>query len=627
MQMTRTFDLLDQWIEKYPRPDVFGAKRNGRWIHFSAVDYKEFSESLCMGLMALGFVQGDKIATITANRPEWNFVDMGLALGGFVHVPIYPTLNVEEYYYILEHSDTKLVFVGDKSLYAKIKPIADALPQIQMVVTFNEVEGAPHWMEIVETGRKMREKYDGPLKKIKNSIKPDDLVTIIYTSGTTGKPKGVMLSHWNIMSNAIATSKINPLTHEDKVLSFLPLSHIYERMMNYDFQYLGIGIYYAENMGSIVANLNEIQANEFNAVPRLLENVYDRIVAQGKDLNGIKKAIFFWALHLAERFEFNNANGWFYDLQLKWADKLVFVKWREALGGHIKVIVSGGSSLQERLCRIFWGAGLPVVEGYGLTETSPVIAVGHFNWPDIKFGTVGPVLEGVEVKIANDGEILVKGPNVMLGYYKDPEYTAQVIDEDGFFHTGDIGVLVDGKFLKITDRKKEIFKLSAGKYIAPQVIENKFKESIFIEEIMIIGENEKFVSAFIVPNLNYLHFWASKHKIHYHDNRELIKMEEVIERIDEEVQRLNKTLSLHEQVKRFRLVADEWSPQTGEQSPTLKLRREVIYAKYSSLYEEIYGHPRLSKNNGKNSEPHKPSKYAFNLNLGLKFKPKDKSEE
>lgn len=624
MEIKRTFDLIDQWLEKYPRPDVFGAKRNGQWVLYSATDYREFADAFSMGLMELGYEKGDKIATITTNRPEWNFVDMGLAQGGYVHVPVYPTLNPEDYRYILEHSEAKAVFVGDKSLYQKIKPVADEIPAIRKVYTFNDVEGAPNWMEVVEAGQEARDKHYDKLQEIKASITPEDLFTIIYTSGTTGMPKGVMLCHRNIVSNFLATAKLQPLNHSHKVLSFLPLCHIYERMMNYHFQSLGIGIYYAENMGTIADNLREIKADGFTTVPRLLEKVYDRIVAKGKDLTGFKKAVFFWALNLAHKFEFNNANGWFYAFKLKIADRLVFSKWRQGLGGNVKVIVSGGSALQPRLARVFWAAGLPVMEGYGLTETSPVIAVSHYRWPNIKFGTVGPILEGVEVKIAEDGEILAKGPNVMMGYYKDPEYTAEVIDEDGYFHTGDIGVIEDGKFLKITDRKKEIFKLSAGKYIAPQVIENRFKESIFIENIMVIGENEKFASAFISPNFNHLHFWASKHKVHFKDNKDLITKKEVIERFEKEVEKVNATLSPHEQIKRFRLVADEWSPQTGELSPTLKLRRAVIYQKYDDIYEEIYGHPRPVKAKPVTEEK-KSSRTVFSLGLGLKSKNSDNS--
>ena len=615
-EVTRTFDLLKRYNELFARHDALASKKEGEWIKYSTRDYIEFADFFSLGLLAMGFNPGDKIATIANNRPEWNFADMGMAQAGIIHVPVYPTLNQDDYRYILEHADVKLVIVSDKALYSKVKPSVDEISTISDIYSFNNLEGVKNWIEIVELGRKSNQAAIDEFHQIRDHINQDDVVTMIYTSGTTGTPKGVMLSHRNLVSNFIATAKLQPLDEKHKVLSFLPLCHIYERMMNYHFQYKGIGIYYAENMGTIAQNLVEIKADGFTTVPRLLEKVYDKIVAKGKDLKGIKKHIFFWALQLGHRFEFNNANGWFYTQKLKIADKLVFSKWRDALGGEVKVIVSGGSALQSRLARVFWAAGLRIMEGYGLTETSPVIAVSHASWPNLKFGTVGPVLEGVEVKLAEDGEILVKGPNLMKGYYKDEEYTAQHIDDEGYFHTGDVGVMEDGRFLKITDRKKEIFKLSAGKYIAPQAIENMFKESIFIEQLMVIGENEKFASAFVSPNFNHIHYWAMKHKLHFRDNEELIKMKEVVSRIEREVEKVNASLNPHEQIKRFRLVSEEWSPQTGELSPTLKLRRSIIYDKYNGLYEEIYGHERpTNSNDTKNVNSSKP---LINLNINIK---------
>ena len=440
----------------------------------------------------------------------------------------------------------------------------------------------------MELGRQKAEEVKDKLEEIKASIKPDDLVTLIYTSGTTGFPKGVMLSHNNLISNIKATVGVHTMDHRHRSLSFLPLSHVYERMLNYHFQYKGISIYYAENMGTIAENAREIKPHIFSSVPRLLERVYDKIIGKGKDLKGIKKSIFFWAVNLGLRFEFDNKNGAFYNRKLKLARKLIFSKWKEALGGNIEIIVSGSASLAERLARVFWAADIRVLEGYGLTETSPVIAVSDEVKNEMMFGTVGPVIDGVEVIIAEDGEILCKGPNVMLGYYKQPELTAEVIDKDGWFHTGDIGVLVDGKYLKITDRKKEIFKLSSGKYIAPQVIELKLKESFFIEQTMVIGENEKFASALISPNFPFLHEWASRHDIKYRDNKELIGLKEVQERFRKEVDEVNLKLGEHEKVKRIRLVEEEWSPQTGEMSPTLKLKRKVLYDKYDPIVKEIY---------------------------------------
>jgi long-chain acyl-CoA synthetase len=590
MEVTRIFDLLDRYAERYQKEDVLAGKKNGEWIKFSAEDYIQNSNYISYGLLGLGFKRGDKIATVTNNRPEWNITDMGMMQIGVIHVPIYPTISIEDYKHILTHSDVKAIIISDKLLYEKLKYLIEKIPFIHHIFTINEVEGVRNWSEIIEIGKALESKYKDEVIKIKASIQPEELATLIYTSGTTGSSKGVMLSHRNIVSNFIATSHIQPLDHNHKVLSFLPLCHIYERMVNYKFQYKGISIYYAENFGTIPANLKEIQADGFNTVPRLLERVFDKIVAKGKDLTGVKKRIFFWALNLGLRYELNGANGPIYEAQLKIADKLVFSKWREALGGNVKIIVSGGSALQPRLARVFWAAVMRVIEGYGLTETSPVVAVNHAVWPNIKFGTVGPMIENVEVKFAEDGEILTKGPNLMLGYYKDPEYTKQVVDKDGWFHTGDVGILEEGKFLKITDRKKEIFKLSSGKYIAPQVIENKFKESIFIEQIMVVGENEKFASALISPNLEYLHSWATLHKIQFRENKELVTTKVVMARYQKEVDIINKALGEHEKIKRFRLVCEEWSPQSGELSPTLKLKRSVIFKKYNHILSEIFMH-------------------------------------
>lgn len=594
MSVTRTFDLLERYRNQFVKSDVLAAKKDGEWIKYSSHDYLDFSTWFASGLLELGYQKGDKIITVSHNRPEWNFMDMGMAMIGVIHVPVYPTISADEYRHILGHSDAQTIIISDRLLLNKIKPVIKDCPSIQTIYTINNIDGEHNWSEIVEKGRLCVDKNQQKLTDAMNSVTPDDVVTLIYTSGTTGTPKGVMLTHQNLVTNFIATSKVQILDSRHKVLSFLPLCHVYERMMNYHFQYLGISIYYAENLGTVTQNLIEIKADGFNSVPRLLEKVYDKIVATGKDLPGLKKRVFFWALNLALSYELSNRSFW-YEWQRNLADKLVYRKWREALGGQVKIIVSGGSALQPRLARLFWAAGMKVMEGYGLTETAPVIAVSHTEYPDLKFGTVGPVLEGVEVKIDDDGEILVKGPNVMKGYYKDDAATSAVIDENGWFHTGDVGILEDGRFLKITDRKKEMFKLSAGKYIAPQTIENKFKESIFIEQLMVVGENEKFASALISPNFNQLHFWASKHKIHYRDNEELIRMPEVIKRINSEVDMVNKTLGSHEQIKRFRLVSEEWSPQTGELSPTLKLKRNVILGKYQHIMDEIYGY---AKQNG-----------------------------
>lgn len=589
MEITRTFDLLNLYREKYRMEDALAGKEKGVWVRYSSDQYIEYANNISYGLLAMGLKKGDKVCTISNNRPQWNFVDMGVAQAGIIHVPVYPTINKEEYEYILKDSEPSVIFLSDKGLYDKIKPIADKVKSVREVYTFNEVEGAKNWSAVVELGDKSADKFKDELEKIKESIKPEDFFTLLYTSGTTGFPKGVQLCQNNVVSNFKSTAEVHNLGHGDKTLSFLPISHIYERMVNYHFQYLGIAIYYAENMGTIADNMKEIKPEIFLTVPRLLERVYDRIIGRGKDLTGIKKRIFFWAVKLGLRFELNRKNGWFYHQKLKIADKLVFSKWREALGGNVKIIVSGSAALQPRLARIFWAAGFAVLEGYGLTETSPVIAVNNLNTNEIMLGTVGPAIGGgVEVKIAEDGEILCKGPNVMMGYYKQPELTREVLTEDGWFHTGDIGQLIDGKYLKITDRKKEMFKLSSGKYIAPQIIENKLKESFFIEQAMVVGENEKFASALISPNFPFLHDWASGHNIKFRDNQDLVSMKEVQDRFHQEVHELNKDLAEHERIKRIRLVQEEWSMETGELSPTAKLKRRNLYETYEALLTEIY---------------------------------------
>jgi len=588
MEITRTFDILKLYQEKIIKDDILAGKEKGIWVKYSTEQYVDIATHLSYGLMAYGLKKGDVVATISNSRPEWNFMDMAISQAGMIHLPIYPTISVEEYDYILNHALPTMVVVSDQALFDKINPICEKMDSVKDIFTYNEIEGKKNWKELLELGRQNAEKIKDEHEAIKASIKPNDLVTLIYTSGTTGFPKGVMLSHNNLISNVKATVGVHTMDHRHKSLSFLPLSHVYERMLNYHFQYKGISIYYAENMGTIAENAKEIKPHIFSSVPRLLERVFDKIMGKGKDLKGIKKSIFFWAVNLGLRYEFNNKNGAFYNRKLNLARKLVFSKWKEALGGNLEIIVSGSASLAERLARVFWAADIRVLEGYGLTETSPVIAVSNEVTNEMKFGTVGPVIEGVEVKIAEDGEILCKGPNVMLGYYKAPDLTAEVIDKDGWFHTGDIGVLEEGKYLRITDRKKEIFKLSSGKYIAPQVIEIKLKESFFIEQTMVIGENEKFASALISPNFPFLHEWASRHDIKFRDNNELINLKEVQERFQKEINEVNVNLGEHEKVKRIRLVEEEWTPQTGEMSPTLKLKRKVLYEKYDPVVKEIY---------------------------------------
>jgi long-chain acyl-CoA synthetase len=587
-EVRRTFDILERILHEFPRKDALGGKGNDDWYVYSTAEYVEKSHQFAMGLMALGLKKGDKVATVTTNRPEWNFADMGLAMTGIVHVPIYPTISDEEYGYILKHAEIHLLVVGDKKLYEKLAPIVASLPEITTVYTFEEVENTHNYAEILELGKSNQDKLKDQLEDIKKSVEPEDLATIIYTSGTTGVPKGVMLTHTNLVSNFVAHSKMHNLGKDHHVISFLPLCHVYERSVNYHFQYKGMGVYYVGNLGQIVSAIKEIKPHMFNSVPRLLERVYDGFVAKGNELTGIKKVIYFWALRLTRHFEYNKEYNFFLKIRIKLADKLIYSKWREALGNNIVYIVSGGAALQPRIARVLGMAGMLNLEGYGLTETSPVISVNNPNTKSMKIGTVGEILPKIELMFGEDGEILVKGPGVMKGYYKEPDLTAEVIDENGWFHTGDIGILEEGKYLKITDRKKEMFKLSAGKYIAPQMIENKLKASNFIEQVMVIGAGEKFASALVSPNFVYLHDWCSQRKIHFQGNEDLIQKTEVLAQFQREVAAINKTLGEHEEIKRFRLVCDEWTPQSGELSPTLKLKRNFVAANYKTIIDEIY---------------------------------------
>jgi len=592
MELQRTFDILEMGRELYNGRPVLAYKYNGEWVGFNLDTYRQNANNLSLGLMSMGLKPGDKVATISNNRPEWNFVDMAVTQAGLVHVPVYPTISIEEYKHILTHSESRIVFVADRQLYEKLKPITSEIPSIAGMFCFVKYSNIPYWEEVMEAGKSSASQLANELEQIRQSIRPDDMASIIYTSGTTGVSKGVMLSHRNFLSNVSACQQLFPLAPGDKALSFLPLSHVFERMTNYFYQSKGVSIYYAESIATIAENLKEVKPQVFCTVPRVLEKTYDKIIARGKDLSGIKKQIFFWAVNLGNNYK-ETSNSWHYMLRLQIARKLIFSKWLEALGGQLKCIISGGAALQVRLSRIFWAAGVPVYEGYGLTETSPVISVNHGTEPNcVKFGSVGPVVKNIQVKIAPDGEILMKGPSQMIGYYKDPVLTREAIDEEGWFHTGDVGILAEGKFLTITDRKKEIFKMSNGKYVAPQAIENKLKESFFIEQCMVVGENEKFVSALISPNFSFLHDWCSRHKIHFENNQELIAIPEVIARYQKEINMTNKQLGEFEQVKRFRLVAEQWDTKTGELSPTLKLRRRILYDRYEPILEEIFGHTK-----------------------------------
>jgi len=598
MEITRTFDILEAGKDHYENRTVLAVKKNGVWDEYNIDRYSQMAHNLSYGLLAMGLRPGDKVANISGNRPEWNIVDMGITQAGMVHVPIYPTISTDDYKYILKHAEVRVIFVGDKGLYQKLAPLTADLANFIGIYSTVENGDIPNWKEILEKGKQSAHEWVDELFKIKSSVKPDDIATIIYTSGTTGVSKGVMLSHSNFLSNVEACKGLFPLETGDIAVSFLPLSHVFERMVNYYYQSIGVSIYYADNLATIGDVIKEVKPHIFMTVPRMLEKTYDKIIAVGKDLTGLKKQIFFWSVNLG--YKYNEVrNSWYYQIRLNLARKLIFSKWQKALGGRLKFIISGGAALQPRLMRVFWAAGIPVYEGYGLTETSPVIAVNHPASPgNVRIGSVGPVVPNVEVKIAEDGEILMRGPSLMKGYYKADDLTQIAIDEEGWFHTGDIGHLDDGKFLTITDRKKEIFKLSNGKYVAPQLIENKLKESFFIEQCMIVGENEKFVSALISPNFSFLHDWCSRHKIHFENNDELITIPEVIARYQKEINAVNKQLSDYEQIKRYRLVAEQWSPQTGELSPTLKLKRKVLYERYEKILEEIYGHAKQTEVRG-----------------------------
>jgi long-chain acyl-CoA synthetase len=588
MKIVRNFDLLERYSENFPKDDALCYRHSGEWKKFSTAEYIDYSYNFCYGLYEIGLRKGDKIITVSSNRPEWNFVDMGMAMLGIVHVPVFTSLNTFEYQYIIKNSNAKMIIISDARLYRCLSPAFESGEFSSLIYTFDEVSGVRNWKEILENGKKASEITRNEITSIKSIIDQDTFATLIYTSGTTGIPKGVMLSHRNLVSNFISAASVFNLKPSDKYLSILPLCHVGGRLGNYQTQYSGSSIYYAESMGTIALNIQEIKPNGFDAVPRVLEKFYDVIISKGKKLKGIKKSLFFWAVNLGLKYKPYGGNGWIYERKLNLADKLIFSKWRAALGGNVRIVGCGGASLQPRLEKIFWAAGIKIINMYGLTETSPIITINRTQKGNVKLGSVGYVIEGVEIKIAEDGEILCKGPNVMLGYYNDPELTRTVFDNDGWFHTGDIGYIDEGKFLMVTDRKKEIFKLSNGKFIAPQIIENIFKELNIIDQIMVVGEHEKFASALISPNFKFFDEMKSSGGIEFSDTDELIRNPKIQSFFNTEIERINKKLNPPERISRFRLVADEWSPSTGELSPTLKLRRHFISEKYRNLLDQIY---------------------------------------
>ena len=589
VSITRLFDFPYYQQETYNLQVALATKKNGAWEKTSTQEYIAKANAISRALLRMGVQKDDKIALITSNnRTEWNIMDIGILQTGAQNVPIYPTIAEEDYEYILNHSGSIYCFVSDTEVLNKVNAIKANVPTLKEVYTFDEIAGAKHWSELLTLGQD--ESNQAEVETKKDSIKEDDLATIIYTSGTTGKPKGVMLSHKNIVSNVLDSAPRIPFTAgKSTALSFLPICHIFERMILYIYQYYGVSVYFGESIEKISDNLKEVQPTVITAVPRLLEKVYDKIYAKGGELTGIKKKLFFWAIDLGLKYEPYGANGFWYEFQLKIARKLIFSKWKEGLGGKLDLMVSGSAALQPRLTRVFAAAEIPVMEGYGLSETSPVIAVNDQRNKGFKIGTVGKPIRNLEVKIAQDGEILLKGPNVMLGYFKDKEKTDETII-DGYFHTGDIGEIDSEGFLKITDRKKEMFKTSGGKYIAPQLIENAMKQSRFIEQIMVVGEGEKMPAAFVQPNFEFVKEWAKLHKVTLGStNKEITENEQVKKRIDSEIEEINKKFGHWEQIKRFELTPDVWSIDGGQLTPTLKLKRKIIKEIYKDLYAKIYG--------------------------------------
>ncbi|QNJ98490.1 AMP-dependent synthetase/ligase [Constantimarinum furrinae] len=586
----RLFDFPYYQLEKYPQEDALVSKVNGQWIKTSTQEYIDKANAISRGLIRLGVQPNDKVAIISmTNRTEWNICDIGILQTGAQDVPIYPTISEDDYEYVLNHSESKYCFVSCDEVFQKISNIKANVPSLIEVYCFEDVANCKNWNEVLDLGKD--ESNQDEVDKRKEAVDEDDLATLIYTSGTTGKPKGVMLSHKNISSNAIASAKRLPIEMgKTKSLSFLPVCHIYERMLLYMYQYCGVSIHFAESLETISDNLKEIKPEVMTAVPRLLEKVYDKIYAKGADLTGVKKKLFFWAIELGLDYEPYGQNGWWYETKLKLARKLIFSKWQEALGGNLQAIASGSAALQPRLARVFNAADIPVMEGYGLTETSPVVSVNDMRNRGFKIGTVGKPIENTEVKIAEDGEILVKGPQVMQGYYKEPEKTAEVL-KNGYFHTGDIGEIDSEGFLKITDRKKEMFKTSGGKYIAPQLLENSMKQSRFIEQIMVVGEGEKMPAALIQPAWEFISDWnKKKNKGLSNDPKELVNNDILRARIQKEIDTYNERFGKWEKIKKFELTPDVWSIDAGHLTPTMKMKRKVIKEKYMDLYNKIYDH-------------------------------------
>jgi long-chain acyl-CoA synthetase len=589
-EVKRLFDFPYYQLENYPQEAALVSKVNGTWVKTSTQQYIDQANAISRGLIKLGVKANDKVAIISmTNRTQWNICDIGILQTGAQDVPIYPTISEQDYEYVLNHSESKYVFVSCKEILDKINKIKANVPSLLGVYSFEDIDGCDSWQEVITLGNDNQDLQQEVQKRM-DGVHEDDLATLIYTSGTTGRPKGVMLSHKNIACNAKHSKGRLPIEMgKSKALSFLPVCHIYERMLLYMYQYCGVSIHFAESLETISDNLKEIHPEVMTAVPRLLEKVYDKIIAKGADLTGVKKKLFFWAVDLGLQWEPYGQNGWVYETKLKVARKLIFSKWQEALGGNLKAIASGSAALQPRLARVFNAAGCPVMEGYGLTETSPVVTVNDLRNGGFRIGSVGKALPDTEVKIAEDGEILIKGPQVMQGYYKDPEQTAEVL-KNGYFHTGDIGEIDGDGFLKITDRKKSMFKTSGGKYVAPQLIENAMKQSSFIEQILVVGDGEKMPAALIQPNWEWIKQWSSiKGNDISQDTAVACKDEKLISRIQQEIDLHNEGFGNWEKVKTFQLTPDVWSIEAGHLTPTMKSKRKVIKEMYKDLYEKLYG--------------------------------------
>lgn len=585
--VTRVFDFPYYQLEKFKLECAFATKKKGNWEVLSSQAFIDQANNVSRGLLRLGVQANDKIAVITSNnRNEWSVLDLAVLQIGAQNAPIYPTIAADDYAYIINHSESTYCFASDEEIYKKLKSVEKDI-NLKGIYTFDEVQGADHWSKVIELGKDMSNNDE--LEQRKAAVKPSDLATLIYTSGTTGKPKGVMLSHHNLVTNVLDGEKRVPVTYGGSVaLSFLPVCHVFERIILYLYQYCGVSTYFAESLELLTVNIKEVKPNIMTAVPRLYEKVYDGIIAKGEGLKGIKKALFFWAVSLGLKFEPYGQNGFLYELKLKIARKLIFSKWKEALGGNMDLFVSGSAPLQSRLARVFAAAGMPIMEGYGLTETSPIVSVNDERNGGFRIGTVGRVIDNVEVKIAEDGEILVKGPNVMQGYYKDPIQTAEVMT-GAYFHTGDIGEIDRDGFLRITDRKKEMFKTSGGKYIAPAVIESQLKQSRFIEQVMVVGEGEKMPAAIVQPNFVFITEWMKRKKIESpYTPENIANSPVVIDRIQKEIDAVNPHFGRWEQIKAFRLTPEMWTIDDGHLTPTMKMKRRVIKEKYLALIEDIY---------------------------------------